>query len=76
MHYCGGTWPTHPKYRSRIVIVKNKMLIEDDHSSRSTMLMIFLKKSFTNYNSIDIDYIKWWAREIRREVINKDKVKN
>jgi hypothetical protein len=52
------------------------MLIEDDHSSRSTMLMIFLKKSFTNYNSIDIDYIKWWAREIRREVINKDKVKN
>jgi hypothetical protein len=52
------------------------MLIEDDHSSRSAMLMIFLKKSFTNYNSIDIDYIKWWAREIRREVINKDKVKN
>jgi hypothetical protein len=57
-------------------MVKNKMLIEDDHSSRSTMLMIFLKKSFTDYNSIEIDYIKWWAREIRREVINKDKVKN
>jgi hypothetical protein len=34
------------------------MLIEDDHSSRSTMLMIFLKKSFTNYNSIDIDNMK------------------